>query len=194
MKHTNLELEPLFEKNEQDQIIRDTEVTLQQTWQAMEKLVDDGLVKSIGVCNYPIVLLYDLMNYARIKPVCNQVEVHPYLTQKSLIKICHETLNIQVVAYRPLAYGPRGSLLQDAVVQELAEKYSKTPAQIVLRWALHHNLVVIPKSISKQHLKENADIVNFSLDQQEVEKLDSLNRNLRMCNPENSKWNLHIFD
>ena len=184
----------MFEKNEQDQVIRDTETSLQMTWKAMEQLVDDGLVRSIGVCNFSVPLLYDLMTYARIKPVCNQVEVHPYLSQKNLIKVCHETLNIQVVAYRPLAYGPRGDLLQNEQVIKLSEKHKKTPTQIVLRWALQCNLVVIPKSSSEEHLRENMDIFDFELDGTEMQQLDALNKNLRMCNPENSKWNLHIFE
>ena len=106
-------------------------------------------------------------------PAVNQIEFHPYLYQKELLEWCRSH-NIQVAAYSPLA---QGQLLNDSLVASLAEKYSKTPAQILLRWGIEHNLVVICKSQNKQHMIEN--LQEFVLEKEDVEKLNGLNRNYR---------------
>jgi diketogulonate reductase-like aldo/keto reductase len=190
-EYTNLECEPIFHVDEHGYPRFDTKTSLQSTWQAMEGLVDAGLTKSIGVSNYSLMLLYDLMTYARIKPVVNQVEVHPYFSRPNFIHVCHKVLNIQIVAYRPLAYGPRGKLLEDGTVCQLAQKHGKTAGQIILRWALQHGLVVLPKASSEKHIKENIQVYNFELSEQDMVELNSLNRNLRMCNPD---WKIFIFE
>ena len=105
-----------------------------ETWKALEKLYEDGLVKAIGVSNFQVHHLKDLLSDAKVKPMVNQVEFHPYLTQKELLSYCNEE-NIQLEAWSPLM---QGEVVRVDVIKELAEKYGKTPAQIVLRWDLQH--------------------------------------------------------
>ncbi|MBU8905817.1 aldo/keto reductase [Desertibacillus haloalkaliphilus] len=146
------------------------------TWRALEKLYKDGLVKAIGVSNFQIHHLKDLMETAEIKPMVNQVEFHPLLTQKELLNYCKQE-NIQLEAWRPLT---RGELFDDPTVVELSKKYGKSPAQVMLRWNLEHGVVTIPKSVTEKRIVENADIFDFELEQADVEKLDQLNQNKRL--------------
>jgi diketogulonate reductase-like aldo/keto reductase len=162
-------------------------VSLQETWQAMERLVDLGLVKSIGVANCSVMMLIDLLTYARIQPAVNQIELHPYNAQTALVKFCQDH-TIAVTAYSPLATpasAPEGfpKLLDDSTVQHMARKYSKTPAQIVLRWAIERDTAPIPKSTNLARIKENMEVLDFTLSSAEVEILTALDKRLRYVDP-----------
>ncbi|BCU83070.1 putative oxidoreductase YtbE [Polycladomyces abyssicola] len=146
-----------------------------ETWKALEKIYRDGRARAIGVSNFQIHHLEDLMADAEIKPMVNQVEFHPYLTQKELREYCSQHA-IQVEAWRPLM---KGEVANVPEIRELAAKYGKTPAQIVLRWNLQHGVVTIPKSVSESRIRENADVFDFELSQEDMAKLDGLNRNQR---------------
>ena len=146
-----------------------------ETWKALEKLYQDGWVKAIGVSNFQVHHLKDLIADAKVKPMVNQVEFHPYLTQKELLSYCKEE-NIQMEAWSPLM---QGEVVRVDVIKELAEKYGKTPAQIVLRWDLQHGVVTIPKSVKEHRIRENADVFDFELSPEDMDKLDSLNKNHR---------------
>lgn len=147
-----------------------------ETWKALEKLYKDGWVRAIGVSNFQIHHLQDVLGDCEVKPAVNQVEYHPYLTQKELHTFCREN-GIQLEAWSPLA---RGQILDHPTIVELERKYNKTPAQIVLRWDLQHEVVTIPKSVSPQRIKENADIFDFRLSGEDMERLDRMNINRRI--------------
>ncbi|WP_281364060.1 aldo/keto reductase [Thermoactinomyces mirandus] len=146
-----------------------------ETWKAMEKLYKEGLVRAIGVSNFHIHHLKDLISEAEIKPMVNQVEFHPYLTQQELLSFCKEE-QIQMEAWSPLM---QGEFVRVDLLKELAEKYGKTPAQIVLRWDLQHGVVTIPKSVKAHRIQENADLFDFELSREDMNCLDGLNRNHR---------------
>ncbi|MDN9010631.1 aldo/keto reductase [Brevibacillus laterosporus] len=145
-----------------------------ETWRALETLYKKGLVRSIGVSNFHIHHLEDLLSVCEVKPMLNQIEMHPYLIQKELRQYC-EQRGIYVEAWRPLMRGN----LEVPLLQEMAERYQKTPAQIVLRWDLQHNVLVIPKSVKKERIIENAGLFDFELTAADMALLDGLNRNQR---------------
>ncbi len=161
-------------------------VSIQETWEAMEKLVKKGLVKSIGVSNFTTMMILDLLTYAKIKPVMNQIELHPYLTQEKLVAFCNEK-KIAVTAYSPLGRPSediQGSKLSsEPIIKSLAKKYKKTPAQILLNWAINRGTVAIPKSINFKRISENINIFDFELNQDEQLEISSLNRNYRIVDP-----------
>lgn len=148
-----------------------------EAWKAMEYLYKQGRVKAIGVCNFQVHHLEDLLKDAEIKPVINQVELHPYLSQKEVREFC-ESNNIQVEAWSPLMAG--NGLLEDETLKEIANKYNKTTAQIVLRWDLQSHVITIPKSTNEGRLLQNIDIFDFELSKEDMEKIDSLNKGLRV--------------
>eukprot|EP01039_Chlorochromonas_danica_P006828 gene6828-7543_t len=174
----------------QPTIVLEPKAPLHKTWAAMETLVHSGLVRHIGVSNFNVQLLMDVLSYATIRPFCNQVEIHPYNTQESLREVCQRN-EIRVVAYSPLASmsyvelgGDRGiRLFDEADIQKLAQKYNRTPAQIVLRWNVQLGNVIIPKASSNAHLAENVAIFDFSLTEDEMSQISALNRNLRFNDP-----------
>ncbi len=166
-------------------------VPLIETWRAMEDLVQQGLVKSIGICNYNSGLLNDLMSYAVIKPADLQIESHPYLTQERLIRLA-KSYGINVTAFSPLGAlsyfeldmaDALESVLTQTVVTETAQKHAKTPAQVVLRWNTQRGCNVIAKSSKLDRLKENIDIFDFSLSDQEMAEISALNKNRRFNDP-----------
>lgn len=146
-----------------------------ETWHALEKLYKEGRVRAIGVSNFHIHHLQTLMEQSDEKPVINQVELHPYLSQKELITFCQNE-GIAVEAWSPLG---RGRLLNDSALVEIGKKYGKTAAQVTLRWHLQNEIIVIPKSVTPSRIKENAHIFDFELTTEEMEKIDSLNKNER---------------
>jgi diketogulonate reductase-like aldo/keto reductase len=146
------------------------------TWKALEKLYKDGLVKAIGVSNFKESHLQELMAESEVKPTVNQVEFHPYLTQKGLLQFSKEN-DIQLEAWRPLT---KGKIFTEPIIVELSEKYDKTPAQIVLRWDLQVGVVTIPKSVNEARIRENADIFDFELSHEDIEKIDELNEDRRL--------------
>jgi methylglyoxal/glyoxal reductase len=145
------------------------------TYRALETLYEQGKVRSIGVSNFMIHHLEELMKDSKVKPMINQVEFHPQLFQKELLEYCKEQ-SIQLEAWSPLA---RGNYLNDPILVELANKYGKTAAQIILRWDYQHGVVTIPKSTKPHRQKENADIFDFTLTEEEIEKINQLNQNKR---------------
>nr|WP_318978610.1 aldo/keto reductase [Effusibacillus dendaii] len=148
-----------------------------ETWRAIEKICKDGLARAIGVCNFHVHHLQDLISDCEIKPMVNQVELHPMLTQKELLQFC-KSEGIQMEAWAPLMRG--GDMLQQPIFVELAKKYNKTPAQIILRWDLQNGVVTIPKSVTEHRIRENADIFDFALSAEDMAKIDAMNQNKRL--------------
>jgi diketogulonate reductase-like aldo/keto reductase len=147
-----------------------------ETWKALEKLYKDGRVRAIGVSNFKIHHLEELLKDAEIKPMVNQVEYHPHLTQKDLKAFCGQE-GIQLEAWSPLK---QGQLLTEPIIQEIANKYGKTAAQVILRWDLQTEVVTIPKSIKEQRIIENANIFDFELTEDDMKKIDGLNKEERV--------------
>ena len=146
-----------------------------ETWKAMTKLLHSEKVKSIGVSNYSIEELKETLDNSEIVPVINQVEFHPYLYQKDLLRFCKSNM-IQLEAYSPLT---RGKRLNDPRIVRIAKAYNKSPAQILVRWSLQHDLVVIPKSSHEERILENSQVFDFHMNQKDMQILDSLNEDLR---------------
>lgn len=155
-----------------------------EVYKALEKIYQDGRVRSIGVSNFHVHHLESLLKETTVIPVINQIEFHPHLTQEEVRAYC-EDKGIQVEAWSPLM---NGSLLEEALIQELASKYSKTPAQIVLRYDVQHHVVTIPKTMTPARMSENLDVFDFALSEQEMTQLDALNDGLR-CGPDPEKFN-----
>lgn len=172
-------------------------VSIRETWEAMQELVKAGLVKSIGVANFTAPMILDLMSYAQIFPAVNQIELHPYLQQSRLVKFCQDQ-KITVTAYSPLGRAGQiknvdNVLIEDKIIKDIAVQYGKTPAQILIRWAVERDAIVIPKSTNKQHIQTNSQVFDFKLSLDDMEKISSLNRNLRFVDP--FKWNgIPYFD
>lgn len=146
------------------------------TWRALETIYKEERVRAIGVSNFQIHHLQDVLADAEMKPMINQVEYHPRLTQKELQAFCKEQ-GIQMEAWSPLM---QGQLLDNETLQEIAHKYGKTTAQIILRWDLQNEVVTIPKSTKEHRIIANADIFNFELTKEDMEKIDALNENHRV--------------
>ncbi|OFC73096.1 aldo/keto reductase [Bacillus thuringiensis] len=146
------------------------------TWRALETLYKEKRVRAIGVSNFQIHHLQDVMKDAEIKPMINQVEYHPRLTQKELQAFCKEQ-GIQMEAWSPLM---QGQLLDSETLQEIAEKHGKTTAQVILRWDLQNGVITIPKSTKEHRIIANADVFNFELTKEDMEKIDALNQNHRV--------------
>ncbi|QBJ83789.1 glyoxal/methylglyoxal reductase [Bacillus subtilis] len=146
------------------------------TWRALEKLYKDGKIRAIGVSNFQVHHLEELLKDAEIKPMVNQVEFHPRLTQKELRDYC-KAQGIQLEAWSPLM---QGQLLDNEVLTQIAEKHNKSVAQVILRWDLQHEVVTIPKSIKEHRIIENADIFDFELSQEDMDKIDALNKDERV--------------
>lgn len=152
------------------------------TWRALEKLHREGRIRAIGVSNFQIHHLEDLMTDATIKPAVNQVELHPLLIQSELRDYCSKH-QIQIEAWSPLG---QGNLLEHPLLQEIAAKYGKSPAQVILRWDLQNGIVTIPKSVTPQRIRENADLYDFELTADEIEQINGLNENKRFgSDPDN---------
>lgn len=145
-------------------------------WKALETLYKEGRVKAIGMSNFQVHHLETLMKEAEIKPMVNQVEYHPRLTQKELQAYCREN-GIQLEAWSPLM---QGELLNQEDLQQIADKYQKSIAQIILRWDLQNGVVTIPKSTKEHRIIENASIFDFELSNEDMQRIDSLNQNHRV--------------
>jgi len=146
-----------------------------EAWKALESLYKEGRVKAIGVSNFHIHHLEDLMEDAEIKPMVNQVEYHPRLTQKELQAFCRKH-GIQLEAWSPLM---QGQLLDNEILKEIANKYNKSVAQVILRWDLQNGVVTIPKSTKEHRIIENASVFDFQLTEEDMERIDGLNQNHR---------------
>jgi len=181
----------VFDPADEQPMMKPAAVPLHETWHAMEALVDTGLANHIGVCNYNISLMRDLINYARIAPAVLQVESHPYLTQQKLMRFCREQ-DIAVTAFSPLgalSYRELGmasdseSVLQQPAIMDMATRLNKTAAQIVLRWGVQRGNAIIPKTSRAERLIENANVFDFELSAQDMAQIDSLDRNQRFNDP-----------
>ncbi|MGZ9819160.1 aldo/keto reductase [Peribacillus simplex] len=147
-----------------------------EAWRALETLYKEGKVKAIGVSNFQIHHLKDLMEDAEVKPMVNQVECHPRLTQKEVQAFCKEQ-GIQLEAWSPLM---QGELLDNDVLQAIATKHGKSVAQVILRWDLQNGIVTIPKSTKEHRIVENSSVFDFKLTEEEMNQIDGLNQNHRV--------------
>lgn len=158
-----------------------------ETWRALEDLYKDGRVKAIGVCNFLKHQLEDLMETAVQTPMVNQMEFHPYLVQQELIDFCNKN-QIQYQAWSPLM---QGKVFEIKEIQELAEKYDKSIAQIVLRYDLQKGVITIPKSATPKRIIANADLFDFEITKTDMDILDALDRNYRTGpDPDNFEWSV----
>ncbi|KAF4375288.1 hypothetical protein G4B88_021954 [Cannabis sativa] len=176
----------------------DTTISLETTWHAMEELVSLGLVRSIGISNYDVFLTRDCLAYSKIKPAVNQIETHPYFQRDSLLKFCQKH-GISVTAHTPLGGAAANtewfgsiSCLDDPVLQDLAKKYNRTVAQIVLRWGIQRNTVVIPKTSKVERLKENFQVFDFELTKEDMDLIKTLDKKLRTNQPAKF-WGIDLF-
>ncbi|CAH2101536.1 unnamed protein product [Euphydryas editha] len=158
-----------------------------ETWKAMEKLVDLGLTKSIGLSNFNKKQIDRVMEVARIKPASLQIEVHPYLNQEKLIDYAR-SLDITVTAYSPLGSPDRPwakpgdpQLLEEPLLKTISEKYNKSPAQILIRYAIDRGLIVLPKSVTKSRIIQNFNVFDFQLTAEDIKTIGSLECNGRLC-------------
>lgn len=147
-----------------------------ETWNAFETLLEEGYCRAIGVSNYMIWHLEDLFESSSTVPAVNQVEFSPYLYQKDLLEFCRSH-SIQLEGYSPLT---KGLKLHDPNLVEIAAKYSKSPAQILIRWTLQREVVVIPKSVKRERIYENTNVFDFAISQEDMGALDSFHENLHM--------------
>lgn len=166
-------------------------VPIADTWHAMEALVHAGLVRNIGVCNFGISLLRDLISNAVIRPAVLQVEMHPFLSQPKLVRYCHEH-EIAVTAFSPLgahSYFQLGmatadqSVLDQPPIRDVAQRHGKSPAQIALRWGIQRGTAVIPKTRRPERLRENYAVFDFELTPQEMDSINQLDRQHRFNDP-----------
>ena len=152
------------------------EAVMIDTWRGMEDLYKQSQVKNIGVSNFTPEHFEALLAQVSIKPVINQVEFHPYLTQNKLRKYL-EAQNIIMESWSPLM---NSQILHDEVINEVANEVEKTPAQVVIRWNIQHDVVVIPKSVTPHRIEENLDVWNFELSDNQMERIDQLNQDKRI--------------
>ncbi|KAL5706569.1 alcohol dehydrogenase (NADP(+)) [Ranunculus cassubicifolius] len=176
----------------------DTTISLETTWHAMEDLVSLGLTRSIGISNYDIFLTRDCLAYSKVKPAVNQIETHPYFQRADLVKFCQKH-GICVTAHTPLGGAAANtewfgsvSCLDDPVLKDLAEKYNKTVAQLVLRWGIQRNTVVIPKSSKLERLDENFRVFDFEVSKEDMELIKGIDKKLRTNQPAKF-WGVDLY-
>ncbi|PZX04975.1 diketogulonate reductase-like aldo/keto reductase [Psychrobacillus insolitus] len=156
--------------------------TFVETYRAIERLYEEKLIRATGVSNHHQHHLETIAAKANIQPMVNQIECHPRLTQFDLREYCAEQ-GIAVTSWSPLA---RGGLLDEPALKRISGKYGKSPAQIIIRWHLQHDLIVIPKSITPARIEENLDVFDFELSFEDIKNIDLLNLNERIgANPDN---------
>jgi diketogulonate reductase-like aldo/keto reductase len=145
-----------------------------ESWRALEKAFADGKAKAIGVSNYLVPHLREVLDHAKVKPHVNQIELTPYLQRRETRALCAEH-GIVVEAYSPLT---RGQRLDDPVIGAIAKAVKLTPAQVILRWGIQHGHVILPKSVTRSRIAENAALFDFTLDAAQLAKLDALDEGL----------------
>lgn len=161
---------------------------IRETWEIMESFVDDGKLRAIGVSNFNPHHLEELLGYARIRPVLNQIEIHPYMTQQEVVGKTF-AMGVQVQGWAPLAQG--GSVLKDPTIAAIADAHKKSIAQIILRWNIERGLIAIPRCDNRDYVLENLDIFDFELSPVEIQIINGLNRNERTNaknDPESFPW------
>jgi len=159
-----------------------------EQWRRMERLYEDGKCRGIGVCNFEVDKLRELLSFCRTKPVINQIERHPLFQQNEIVRFCKDN-DIRVMCYSPTArHDPE--LFESDILKNLAEKYHKTVGQVVLRWDIDTGTVPIPASKSEAHIKENADVFDFVLSDEDIDRINSLERGKRIRYAPNKRFNL----
>lgn len=142
------------------------------SWEAMEELYQEGRIKAIGVCNFLPDRLADLILSHQIVPAVNQIELHPFCQQKELLSIM-EKYNIKAMAWGPFAEG-QNHIFTNETLAAIGEQYGKTPAQVILRWLRQSNIIAIPKSVHEERIRENYEIDDFKLSEQDMKKVEGL--------------------
>ncbi|OLL25513.1 putative NAD(P)H-dependent D-xylose reductase xyl1 [Neolecta irregularis DAH-3] len=178
-------------------------IPIQDTWKAMEDLVDCGIARNIGISNFQSSLILDLLRYARIRPAVLQIEHHPYLVQQPLLDLCAQE-NIAVTAYS--SFGPQSflelkmnkaeqvvSLLQHDTISSIARKLNKTNAQVLLAWSTLRHIAVIPKSNKQARLEENLNCLDLHIDSEDMKAITALDKGLRFNDPHNYGIPITIF-
>ena len=146
------------------------------TWRAMEEIYASGKAKAIGISNFHPQHIEDLMTTAKIKPMINQIELHPNLNQQELVTYCQEQ-GIAITAYSPLGHG---TLLENDVLKEIAKKHHKTVAQVILRWDVQNGITAVPKSVNQERIASNLEVFDFDLSAEDVTKINDLNTGERV--------------
>lgn len=167
--------------NNQDAGMKEDSVPMSETWGAMEALKDAGLVKNIGVSNFPIALMRDILSYCKHKPAVNQMEMHPFNAMPDHVKWC-KMQGIVVTAYSCLggpSFGTEDNCLNNATVKEIATAHGKSPAQVLLRWSVQRGVSCIPKSIKEERIKENLDLFSFALTEDQMNAITGLDKGHR---------------
>jgi D-xylose reductase len=181
----------IFDPGAADPRMERDNVPLSETWGGMEYLVEQGLARQIGVCNYNSGLLHDLMNYARIKPAMLQLESHPYLTQEAMLRTAQD-YGIAVTAFSPLGAASyleldmaseQESVLTEPTVSQIAKRHNVSAAQVVLKWGLQRGAAVIPKTSKPERLLENMSLDGFELSDDDMAAISALNKNRRFNDP-----------
>lgn len=191
--HTNLEHEDVIQSVEEslkalrtpyvDSLLihwPNKSVPLQQTFEGMLMLRDQGKALQVGVCNFPVGLTQTVIDDHRIPIFTNQVEFHPFLGQLDLLDLTYDN-DFLITAYSPLA---QGNVLENETLKNIASEYGKSPSQIALRWLIEQeNVIAIPKASSTEHLEQNIDLYDFVLSDEHFEQIDELNKGMRLVNP-----------
>jgi D-xylose reductase len=171
--------------------MRLAKVPLSDTWRAMESLKESGTVKHIGVCNYSSGLLHDLMNYSKLPPEVLQIESHPYLTQENLVRLA-KNYDLEVTAFSPLGSlsyveldmaDVDESILEQAVVKDIANRIGCTPAQVLLGWGVQRGTSLVVKSMNPERMAQNLSATEIQLSQDDMDSISALNRNRRYNDP-----------
>ena len=155
-----------------------------ESWRALEAIYNDGQARAIGVCNFDVVHLQDLMEHANIMPMVNQIEFNPRIHQPDTVAFCQDN-HIQLEAWSPLG---NGQLLNSPVINKIAKEHGKSPAQVIIRWELQQGFIVIPKSIHEERMRENRDVYDFELDADEMEAIAMLDEEKHSIWYDKYKW------
>lgn len=147
-----------------------------ESWKAMEYLYQSGKIKAIGVSNFQVHHLEKLLSFATVKPVLNQIELHPKLTQNELREFCQKH-QIAIQAWSPLM---QGQILTNPTIQSIAEQHGRSVAQIVLRWGIQQDILVVSKSVKPERIKSNAQLFDFQLSDEDMKTISALNEDLRV--------------
>ncbi len=155
-----------------------------ESWRALEDIYADGQAKSIGVCNFNVERMTDLLDHAKIKPAINQIEFNPLIHQPKIVKFCREN-DIQLEAWSPLG---NGRLLSNDVIKQIADEHQKSPVQVILRWEIQQDFVVLTKTTHPQRMQENAEIFDFTLSPDEMKQIDKLDQEKHSIWYDKFKW------